>query len=135
MGASAPEALHRRLRVVERESDAADGPCAVLASGEACAAALRRAVDPSSGATALILESPTGIPSLSEVSIPTLVVLGTRDDAPAPLLGPRSHLVYVYDAGRTVSADRPEAFADLVADFVERGEAFVISRTATVLHP
>jgi hypothetical protein len=48
---------------------------------------------------------------------------------------PSSHLVFVYDAGPAISADRPEAFAEVVTDFLERHEAFVISRTATVIHP
>jgi len=34
-----------------------------------------------------------------------------------------------------MSTDRPEAFADVVADFLDRHEAFVISRTPTVIHP
>jgi pimeloyl-ACP methyl ester carboxylesterase len=134
-GTPSPDALGRRVRVVEREADAGVEPLAVLGSGDACAAALRFAAQAGSRVTALILESPSGISSLAEVSIPTLVVLGTRDASTAPLLGPRGHLVYVYDAGRAISADRPEAFADLVADFVERGEAFVISRSETVIHP
>jgi len=136
-GTPTPEALRRRVRVVEREADAGAEPFAVLGSGDACAAALRVAAQAGSRITALILESPSGIPTdaLRSLAVPTLVVLGTRDDLEAPLLGPRGHLVYVYDAGRAISADRPEAFADVVADFVERGEAFVISRTETVIHP
>ena len=41
----------------------------------------------------------------------------------------------VYDAAHAISADRPEAFTEVVVDFLERHEAFVISRTATVIHP
>ena len=33
------------------------------------------------------------------------------------------------------AADRPEAFAEVVADFLERRDAFVISRAETVIHP
>jgi hypothetical protein len=43
--------------------------------------------------------------------------------------------VFVYDAGHGISTDRPEAFAEVVVDFLERHEAFVISRTETVIHP
>src|SRR5215470_5153892 len=75
-------------------------------------------------------------------SAPTLVLLGTRDDVVAPAVGriykeriPNAHLVFVYDAGHAISADRPEAFTEVVADFLERHEAFVISRTPTVIHP
>jgi pimeloyl-ACP methyl ester carboxylesterase len=45
------------------------------------------------------------------------------------------HLVFVYDAGHAISTERPEAFADVTADFLERREAFVINRTGTVIHP
>jgi pimeloyl-ACP methyl ester carboxylesterase len=48
---------------------------------------------------------------------------------------PNAHLVFVYDAAHAISTDRPEAFAEVVADFVERREAFVISRNETVIHP
>jgi pimeloyl-ACP methyl ester carboxylesterase len=48
---------------------------------------------------------------------------------------PSCHLVFVYAAGHAISADRPEAFAEVVVDFLERREAFVISRGQTVIHP
>jgi len=48
---------------------------------------------------------------------------------------PNCHLVFVYDAGHAIDAERPEAFTEVVADFLERHEAFIISRTPTVIHP
>ena len=73
---------------------------------------------------------------------PTLVLFGTLDGVIAPTMGrvykeliPGSHLVFVYDAAHAISTDRPEAFAEVVLDFLERHEAFVIRRTGTVLHP
>jgi pimeloyl-ACP methyl ester carboxylesterase len=79
---------------------------------------------------------------LPGVSIPTLVLFGTLDRViPAEIghfykeLMPNAHLVFVYDAAHAISTDRPEAFAEVVADFVERREAFVISRNETVIHP
>ncbi len=50
-------------------------------------------------------------------------------------LMPNYYLVFVYDAGHAISTDRPEAFSEVVVDFLERHEAFVISRTATVINP
>jgi len=50
-------------------------------------------------------------------------------------LMPNCHLVLVYDAGHAMDAERPEAFAEVVGDFLERHEAFLISRTETLLHP
>jgi pimeloyl-ACP methyl ester carboxylesterase len=79
---------------------------------------------------------------LPELMTPTLVLFGTLDAVIPPEMGhfykeliPNSHLVFVYDAGHAISTERPEAFAEVVADFLERHEAFVISRTETVIHP
>jgi hypothetical protein len=43
--------------------------------------------------------------------------------------------VLVYDAGHVIRIERPEAFCDVVEDFLERHEAFLISRTDTLIHP
>jgi len=73
---------------------------------------------------------------------PTLVLFGTEDRVIAPAMGrvykelmPGCQLVFVYDAGHAISTERPKAFAEVVGDFLERHEAFVISRTETVIHP
>jgi pimeloyl-ACP methyl ester carboxylesterase len=76
------------------------------------------------------------------LSTPTLVLFGTLDRMIPSAMGrhykeliPNCHLVFVYDAGHAISTDRPEAFADVTTDFLERREAFVINRTDTVIHP
>ncbi len=101
---------------------------------------------------ALVLQAPAAIGEdggdgdlesrLEELATPTLVLFGTRDAVVAQATGriytariPSCHLVFVYDAGPAIDVDRPEAFVEVVADFLERHEAFVISRTATVIHP
>ena len=48
---------------------------------------------------------------------------------------PNSHLVLVYDAGHLIDAERPEACAEVMADFLDRHAAFLISRTETLIHP
>ena len=50
-------------------------------------------------------------------------------------LMPNCHLVFVYDAGHAISTERPEAFAEVTLDFLERHEAFVINRVGTLIHP
>ena len=79
---------------------------------------------------------------LPTLATPTLVVLGTMDAFVPPEMGrvykqliPNGHLVFVYDVGHAISTERPEAFEEVVADFLERHEAFVISRSQTVIHP
>jgi pimeloyl-ACP methyl ester carboxylesterase len=79
---------------------------------------------------------------LREMAAPTLVLFGTYDRLIAPEMGhfykeliPNCHLVFVYDAGHSIGAERPAAFVEVVADFLERHEAFIISRTETVINP
>lgn len=151
---AAHELLAQRFRVI-----ALDGPLPVaaaaslglerynlLGSADAGEAALRLALREPERVSALVLEAPAAPdpelePRLRRLGTPTLVLFGTRDRA-APELGrrykqllPNSHLVFVYDAGHRIAADRPEAFAEVVIDFLDRHEAFVISRKNTVIHP
>ena len=147
-------ARHHRVVAVECEPDAAIAierlgvaDFDLLATSETCPAALMIALSARERVRALVLESPVAPPPdlrprLHELTTPTLVLLGTADGAEAQQAGrayadlmPSAHLVYVYDAGAAIGRDRPEAFAEVVADFLERHEAFVISRTATVIHP
>jgi pimeloyl-ACP methyl ester carboxylesterase len=78
---------------------------------------------------------------LAELAVPTLVVVGARDDDGAALgrryraTIPNCNLVFVYDAGREIGAQRPEALAGVVGDFLERHETFVVSRTTTLINP
>ena len=79
---------------------------------------------------------------MRDLATPTLVLFGTRDRVIPPEMGryykelmPNCHLVFVYDAGHAIGTERPEAFAEVVTDFLERHEAFVISRAETVIHP
>jgi pimeloyl-ACP methyl ester carboxylesterase len=79
---------------------------------------------------------------LRDLATPTLVLFGALDQAMPPEMGrhyktllPNCHLVFVYDAGHEISTDRPEAFAEVTEDFLERHEAFLISRTQTVINP
>lgn len=120
----------------------------LLGSSRGAIAALWLALEATDRVRALILESPPAgrdrdlESRLEELPTPTLTVVGTRDDAATAAMArvykallPNGHLVFVYDAGAAVGADRPEAFAEVVADFLERHEAFVISRTPTVRWP
>ena len=79
---------------------------------------------------------------LPALQTPTLVLFGTMDRVIPPEMGrlykdllPNRHLMFVYDAGHAISADRPEAFVEVVTDFLDRHEAFVISRQGTAIHP
>ena len=158
----AHDLLARRFRVVALSVDRSSSPATVagaiknlgidtfdlIAASETAATALALALEAPERVRALVLEAPpavgdTGLEGrLQNVAVPTLVLFGTGDTAASPDVGrvyrqriPNAHLVFVYAANRAISADRPEAFADVVADFVERHEAFVIRRDQTVIHP
>lgn len=92
------------------------------------------------------LRGPARDPALEDairrLEMPVLVLFGTRDGLVSPDLGriykellPAAHLVFVYDAGHAIGAERPEAFVEVVEDFLERNDAFVISQANTVLSP
>jgi pimeloyl-ACP methyl ester carboxylesterase len=79
---------------------------------------------------------------LRRLKVPILVMFGTKDGViPAEMgrvykeLIPNAHLVFVYDAGHALMVERPEAFAEVVTDFLERTDAFIISRTKTMVFP
>jgi pimeloyl-ACP methyl ester carboxylesterase len=79
---------------------------------------------------------------LPTIATPTLVLFGTLDRVIPSEMGrhykaamPNCNLVLVYDAGHAIGTDRPEAFAEVVGDFLERHEAFIISRSETLINP
>jgi pimeloyl-ACP methyl ester carboxylesterase len=80
--------------------------------------------------------------ALRGLAIPALVLFGTQDRVIPPTMGrvykeliPDAHLMFVFDAGHALMVERPEAFTEVVADFLVRTDAFVISRTKTLLFP
>jgi pimeloyl-ACP methyl ester carboxylesterase len=79
---------------------------------------------------------------LPSLNVPVLVVFGTLDRMIPPEMGrlyceklPNCHLVLVYDAAHEVDADRPEAFVSVASDFMQRHEAFLVSRQSGLIHP
>jgi pimeloyl-ACP methyl ester carboxylesterase len=130
--AGSPEEMARRLHAHPERVAPLPPPDPAVRAKQARLVARLRGPDRDSDLEAL----------LPGLAIPTLVLFGTVDRVIPPDMGhfykelmPNCHLVFVYDAGHAISTDRPEAFAEVVADFVERREAFVISRSATIIHP
>ncbi len=79
---------------------------------------------------------------LSQVRTRTLVLFGRDDGIIPPENGrlyrqamPNCALIYVYDAAHDIQSDRPEAFADVVADFVRRGMNFLVNDTDQLINP
>jgi pimeloyl-ACP methyl ester carboxylesterase len=78
----------------------------------------------------------------AELPQPVLVLIGTDDKVTPPEVArlyrellQSCHIVFVYDAAQAIDADRPEAFASLVGDFLTRKEQFVVRETSALVHP
>lgn len=142
--APSPHAARELLREHHPLRDAApeQGSFSLWARGEACQEALELAAASAERVTALVLESPSKVPeatAMRELNVPTLVACGS--DAPAEVgrvlreRMPNCHLVLVYAAGLDVASERPQAFASLVEDFLERRERFIVNNRGGLLHP
>jgi pimeloyl-ACP methyl ester carboxylesterase len=80
--------------------------------------------------------------AMRDLHTATLVLFGTDDRLTPPELGrhyrellPDCHLVIVCDAAHAIYDDRPEAFAAIVADFLEHRAEFVVRRENGLLYP
>lgn len=79
---------------------------------------------------------------LRGLEIPVLALFGTADRVTPPEgahlyreILPNCHLVMVYDAAHAIDADRPEALASVVDDFLERQTRFLVRRSSGLIHP
>jgi pimeloyl-ACP methyl ester carboxylesterase len=79
---------------------------------------------------------------LADVPTLTLILFGRNDGIINPINGRtlrrlmrNSSLQYVYDAAHDIQSDRPEAFADVVGDFLERGMKFLINDQDGLINP
>jgi pimeloyl-ACP methyl ester carboxylesterase len=79
---------------------------------------------------------------LADVPTRTLILFGRDDGIISPVNGRtlrrllrNSSLQYVYDAAHDIQCDRPEAFADVVGDFLERGMNFLINDQDGLINP
>ena len=112
----------------------------VLAHGTA-AETLGLALDRPSCTHAVVLaaamppEDTALVDRFAGLKIPTLTLFGTRDRTVPPETGrrwrallPGSHVFFLYDAGHDLAADRPQAFADIVLDFLCDPVAFLVNR-------
>jgi len=79
---------------------------------------------------------------LGEIQCATLVVFGLEDKMVSPKAAgiyreriPNSNIAIVYDAGHVIVAERPEALINLVSDYVERRETFIVGRRTGIINP
>jgi pimeloyl-ACP methyl ester carboxylesterase len=74
---------------------------------------------------------------LETIQARTLIVMGYKEQIIPVETGhllktkiPHSHLTYVFGAAHAIEFDQPERVGTLVADFLERGESFIVRETA-----
>lgn len=82
------------------------------------------------------------IARLPDCPVRTLVVFGDEDGVVPPENGatfrrfmPNCNYVLVHQAAHDIQADRPEAFADLVGDFLDRGWLFLLPEQSMLINP
>ena len=122
--------------------------CGLVSIADGAEAALRRTLDTLASVEVLILIAPTAIRSselqsrLGDVECPTLVVFGQDDASVAPETTssyreriPNCSIAFVYDAGRDVATERPQALVNLVSDYLERRETFIVQNRSDVINP
>lgn len=80
--------------------------------------------------------------ALRNLRIPVLSLFGTEDRlAPTETarlyrtLLPQGHIAMVYDAAHALDQERPEAVASIAADFLARGERFIVSNEPGLINP
>jgi len=133
---------------------------ALVSTSADVAIALWQAIDVPQQIDALVLISPAFVLSeqsdagndlftdpelvgrLSELQAPVLLLVGTEDQAIPRETGrtyveriPHCYYVLVYDAGRAIEVERPDALFAVVRDFLERRETFIVKRPGTAVNP
>jgi pimeloyl-ACP methyl ester carboxylesterase len=80
--------------------------------------------------------------ALKALRVPVLSLFGTLDTISPPARArlyrtglPVGYIAMVYDAGHRLEAERPEAIKSLTADFLERGERFIVSKSTGLINP
>ena len=151
------DGLSHRWRVVESIAGAGSAPYGLVGLSDAANAALRHALDSPEAVEVLVLVSPTAIrptagdpngdaagleARLSDVQCPTLVIFGQEDRSVQPDAAatyreriPNCNVAFVYAAGRDIPSDRPQALLNLVSDYLERRETFIVQNRSGVINP
>lgn len=134
----------------------ASGPYSLIGVSSAASVAIRHALRSPESVAALILVSPLAVrpagdpvgstqqleAQLAGIQCPTLAVFGQADDAIDPVapslyrsLIPNCNVAFVYDAGHDIAGERPQALLNLVEDYLERRETFIVQNRAGAINP
>ena len=141
-------------------ADEIDGTVRQLTSGQygligvsaGASAAIRHALKSPDRVSTLVLVSPMAVgpdgahgdleAHLGEIQCPTLAVFGQEDASVAPgaasayrRLIPNCNIAFVYGAGHDIAAERPQALLNLVSDYLERRETFIVQNRSGAINP
>ncbi len=151
------DGLADRWQIAESIPASATEPYGLLGVSDGASVALRHALAEPESVAVLTLVSPTAIrptagdangeaaeleARLADVQCPTLVVFGQEDQSVQPDAAsvyrqriPNCNIAFVYAAGHDIAADRPQALVNLVSDYLERREAFIVQNRSQVINP
>ena len=117
----------------------------LIGEGAGAAAAVWLALAPKADIGSVVLATPDSVlggppdEAFREIKRPVLLLSGTKDQSAAcdrwRALLPACHFMFVYDAGRDLGAERPEAFAFIAQEFFERRDLFLVSRESGIVFP
>lgn len=143
-------------RIAAAVAPLTSGPYGLIGVSSTASAAIRHALNSPESIAALVLVSPLAVrpagatvgsthdleSQLSEIQCPTLAVFGQADDTIDPVAPsiyrsriPNCNVAFVYDAGHDIAAARPQALLNLVADYLERRETFIVQNRAGAINP
>ena len=151
------DGLSGRWQVSESIAAAGSQPYGLVGISDGANSALQHALQNPERVEVLVLVSPTDVrptdgdakgdaadveARLPDVQCPTLVVFGRDDksvqsDAAATYREriPNCNIAFVYAAGHDIAADRPQALTNLVSDYLERRETFIVQNRSSVINP
>ena len=146
--------LSERWRVAESIAAVGAERYGLVGISDGANAALQHALANPEAVDVLALVSPTAIrpadgddtaeleARLPDVQCPTLVVFGQEDRSVQPeaasiyrALIPNCNIAFVYAAGHDIAADRPQALINLLSDYLERRETFIVQNRTSVINP
>ena len=134
----------------------ASGSYGLIGVSSAASVAIRHAVQSPQSISVLILVSPLAVrpagepvgatheleSQLHEIQCPTLAVFGQADNTIDPVAPsiyrsriPNCNVAFVYDAGHDIAGERPQALLNLVEDYLERRETFIVQNRVGAINP
>jgi pimeloyl-ACP methyl ester carboxylesterase len=113
----------------------------LMGEGAGAAAAMWLAAALPADAGSVVVVAPEWLPddAFREIKRPVLVLSGTKNQSHTDdryrTLPPDCHFMFVYDAGRDIGTERPEALAFIALEFFERRDLFLVSRESGMTFP